>query len=320
MADGWGRVRNRVVEKHFVLGRVGTWAFKATERPLKSPGNLKLYLCQDWGPLFITLSPFFVHSGICKLVLVSPEFWGCWWVCCLVTAPFLQSTQPFRGHLSERARGWVWCNPKKTLPCKRLLSLVTILSSTILETKGWHFVFVFLFEVQRLPIQYVWIISISLFLSVVRWEDGRLLLRLCYSPWKPSLFPHLLHNKSLPAYFLGSLVKGLTLLSLRSCSICWNLLVEFVFPLPRSFGGQHAARKTQAPFLGSQVRWSPPWGLRAVNLLSPGQDLLFLTPGTRLEGRTKALKSLCSCLLKLVFEWRVTWGGSGRRRPDHTTY
>lgn len=28
MADGWGLVRNRVVEKHFVLGRVGTWALK----------------------------------------------------------------------------------------------------------------------------------------------------------------------------------------------------------------------------------------------------------------------------------------------------
>lgn len=41
MAESWGLVRNRVAEKHFVLGRVGSWAFKAMNRWVTVPAISK---------------------------------------------------------------------------------------------------------------------------------------------------------------------------------------------------------------------------------------------------------------------------------------
>lgn len=95
MADGWSLVRNWVFEKHFILGRVGTGTFKAIDRPVTSPGNLKLYLGHIRVLSSVTLPPFFlVNNGTCKLVPVNTEILGYWSGCYLAS---LWSTQPFRG-------------------------------------------------------------------------------------------------------------------------------------------------------------------------------------------------------------------------------
>lgn len=103
IADGWGLVGNQVVKKHFIFGRVGTWAFKTSDRPVTSLGNFKFYPLY-WGTLLYYPVPIFTHNGVCKLVLVWPEFWGCWWGHYLA---FFWNSQLVKG-IFLKVKGWEW--------------------------------------------------------------------------------------------------------------------------------------------------------------------------------------------------------------------
>lgn len=102
MADGWGLSRNRVVEKHFVLGRAGTSAFKATRGPVTRPGNLRLYWCQDGVLCFIVLPSFLSITELTSWLLWALSFGMLAGVLSGHCALF-QSTQPLKGHFSEHA-------------------------------------------------------------------------------------------------------------------------------------------------------------------------------------------------------------------------
>lgn len=67
MADGWGLVRKWVVEKHFILGWVGTWAFKAMHR-LVTVLAISNFICVRIGVLsFNTLIRFFFFLSTVEL-------------------------------------------------------------------------------------------------------------------------------------------------------------------------------------------------------------------------------------------------------------